>query len=86
MKVGEWYWIEWEDSNGCPMGWQSIEHTQKTPIATIQSVGRITSIAKRELTLTPHIARIDGNDSCAQGYITIPKSGILKTRMLKIPH
>jgi hypothetical protein len=82
VKNGDLFIITWEDSHGCPMGWVDINDCKNRKLAIIESVGWVSQIDKQAVTITPHIATIEGSPSCASGFVTIPLSGILKKQRL----
>lgn len=84
MKVGDIYYIKWEDSQGCPMGWAAFDDCRNRSLAAIESVGWVSHLDKRAVTLTPHIATVDEQPNCASGFVTIPLSGVLlKQKIIK---
>lgn len=84
MKVGDIYFIKWEDSQGCPMGWAAFDDCKNRSLAIIESVGWASQIDERAVTLTPHIATNNGEPNCVSGFVTIPKSAILKKKKLRL--
>lgn len=83
MKTGDLYYIKWEDSHGCPMGWAAFDDCRNRKLAIIESVGWVSHVDKNAVTLTPHIATIDESPNCASGFVTIPKSGMLQKKNLQ---
>ena len=84
MKVGDLFFIKWEDSQGCPMGWAAFDDCRDRKLAIIESVGWVSHIDKRAVTLTPHVASIDTKPNCVSGFVTIPLSGVLKKQILTV--
>lgn len=68
--------IEWEDSLGCPQGWQSFEDVAASHVV-IRSVGWVLRSSERSVTLAPHLGSVDGEENQGQGIMTIPRSCIL---------
>lgn len=83
MKPGDLVYIQWEDSQGCPMGWEGISSAKDEACSIIESVGWVLCVGKRTVQVAPHVSTFKGAASCVQGYMTIPKSGFLKTRVLE---
>lgn len=84
MKVGDLYFIKWEDSQGCPMGWAVFDDCRNRKLAIIESVGWVSHIDKQAVTLTPHVATIDDKPNCVSGFVTIPLSGVIaKQKIIK---
>lgn len=81
--MGPLAFIEWEDSLGCPQGWQSFEDAL-TSCVIIQSVGWVLRESKESVTLVPHVGSVDGNANQGQGIMTIPKRCILKREAISL--
>lgn len=75
--------IEWEDSLGCPQGWQAFEDASTSHVI-IQSVGWVLRESKESVTLVPHVGRVDGDANQGQGIMTIPKRCILKREAISL--
>ncbi len=69
--------VEWEDSQGCPQGWQFFEDVSFEPV-TIRSVGWVLRENKQSVMLAPHVGRVGGVENQGQGIMTIPKRCILR--------
>lgn len=68
--------IEWEDSQGCPQGWQLFEDVSFEPV-TIRSVGWVLRENRGSVMLAPHVGRVGGDENQGQGIMVIPKRCIL---------
>jgi hypothetical protein len=68
--------VVWEDSLGCPQGWQRFEECEPSTV-TIRSVGWILRETEEAITLCPHIGKVDGEENQGQGIMTIPKRCVL---------
>lgn len=78
LKVGSLVYVEWEDSLGCPRGWDDIDVCLDSEIATIRSIGWVARVTKRFVVLVPHAS----SSGCTQGQMTIPLSGFLKVKTI----
>jgi len=84
MKVGDIYQIRWEDADGCPQGWVHVTDLHPHPsVSIIESIGWVEYIDNRCVRISPHVATNAGHRQAVQGYVTIPKSGILFKRRIK---
>jgi len=83
VKVGDLIFIQWEDSHGCPRGWDSISDAKGPDCALIESVGWVMCIGPRTVQVAPHVSTFKGDPNCVMGYMTIPKSCILKSKVLE---
>lgn len=81
MKLGDLVYIRWEDSRGCPMGWRLLDEARGAKAAMVESVGWVMDVSKRAVQLAPHVVVTDS--TCVQGYMSIPRSAILKARVLE---
>jgi hypothetical protein len=75
--------IEWEDSQGCPQGWQLFQDVSFVPVR-IRSVGWALREDGDSITLVPHVGRVEGEENQGQGIMTIPKRCIIERRALKL--
>ena len=75
--------IEWEDSFGCPTGWQYADEVTPSPII-VHSVGWLLKETKEYKFLAPHINK-PGTSERPQiaGYITIPVGAIKRQSFLR---
>lgn len=80
MKRGDLVLIRWEDSAGCPIGWQQIEDARGARVAEVESVGWVMATSRRGVQLVPHV--VVAGAGGVQGYITIPRSAILAVSRL----
>lgn len=83
MKVGDLVYLRWEDSQGCPRGWDAISDARDEACALIESVGWVMCTGKRTVQIAPHVSSFKGQPGCVQGYMTIPKSCILQTQIIE---
>lgn len=83
VKLGDLVYIKWEDSQGCPRGWELVSEARGRSFSIIESVGWVMAVTKKWVQVVPHLSTFENEASCAQGHITIPQSGILKTRVLE---
>lgn len=81
MKRGDLILIRWEDSAGCPMGWQLLHEVRGARVAEVESVGWVMATSRRGVQLAPHVVVAGGGG--VQGYMTIPRSAILAARVLE---
>jgi hypothetical protein len=85
MKVGDLVYIRWEDSQGCPQGWQHVSDVPlDAAISQIETVGWVIAMSKRAVQVAPHRSSHRGEPGCVQGYVAIPRSGFLKSKVLKL--
>jgi len=83
IGVNDLVLIEWEDSNGCPQGWVHVTENISNEISIITSVGFVRYIDKHGIQIVPHVAYNTGHLQCVQGFMSIPRSGIISWRKLK---
>lgn len=81
MRLGDLVLIRWEDSVGCPMGWQLLHEMRGARVAEVESVGWVMATSRRGVQLAPHVVVAGGGG--VQGYMTIPRSAILAARVLE---
>jgi hypothetical protein len=83
MKLGDLIYLRWEDSRGCPGGWERATEARDGACSEIESVGWVLSLGVRTVQIAPHVSSIAGELNCVQGHITVPLSCILKTRVIE---
>ena len=62
------------------MGWVHPDDARGVKVAEVESVGWIMAMSKRGIQIAPHV--VVSGSSGVQGYMTIPRSGILVVRVL----
>lgn len=76
-------YVEWEDSLGCPGGWENMDDkdfaAKETSIC--HSVGWVVNVKKGFVVLVPNRTQ----NRCAMGTITIPQRCITKVVGVKGP-
>jgi hypothetical protein len=81
MKRGDLVHVQWQDSLGCPQGWQLLEDVGSVVVA-IESVGWLLRESRDSITLAPHLGRVSGEVNQGQGIMTIPKRCITKKTVI----
>ena len=82
MKRGDLVYIKWEDTAGCPMGWQLLEDVRGVALAIVESVGWVMAKSRRGVQLAAHVV-VKGSTPAVQGYVSIPRSAILVERVIE---
>lgn len=72
--------IEWEDTFGCPAGWE-FEDQVEPSVTTVRSVGFLIKETEQFLFLAPHVSTTSDRRQLA-GHIAVPKRQIVKTERL----
>lgn len=71
--------IRWEDSRGCPMGWQLLDEARSTKASVIESVGWVMAAGRKAVQLAPHVSL----SGAVQGHMVIPRSAFLAVEILR---
>lgn len=81
--MGRLVLIEWEDSFGCPQGWQYADEVTPEP-TIVHSVGWLLRETKHYKFIAPHMNKPGSSDRPQiAGYITIPVGAIVRQSILK---
>lgn len=84
MKRGDLVYLRWEDSLGCPRGWEDLSTARGSACSIIESVGWVMSCGRRTVQIAPHVSTVAGQrGGCVQGHMTIPRSGLLDAKVLE---
>ena len=83
MRKGDLVYLRWEDSLGCPRGWEPLNEAKNAVPSIIESVGWVVVCGRRAVQIAPHVASHKGGSPCVQGHITIPRSGLLSVEVLR---
>lgn len=80
--LGKLVQVEWEDSFGCAVHWESLEGVKCEP-AVAMTAGWVVAESERGLLVVPHrVQTIDDEQGC--GDMVIPKRCILSIRELVV--
>lgn len=79
MRKGDLVFIRWEDSLGCPRGWEPLDEATSTKVSIIESVGWVMVTGRRAVQIAPHVSM----HRCVQGHIVIPRSAFLAVEILQ---
>ena len=82
MRKGDLVYLRWEDSLGCPRGWEPLDDAKNTAPSVIESVGWVVVCGHKTIQIAPHVASHKGKSPCVQGHMTIPKSALLSAEVL----
>ena len=63
------------------MGWIHLNDARGAKVSEVESVGWVMAMSKRGVQIAPHV--VVSGSSGVQGYMTIPRSGILAVRVLE---
>jgi hypothetical protein len=83
MRLGDLVYLRWEDSRGCPGGWERASDARDSACSEIESVGWVLSVGERTVQIAPHVSTIGGELNCVQGHMTVPLSCVLKVRVIE---
>jgi len=84
MKKGDLVFLRWEDSLGCPRGWEPLNEARDTTPSIIESVGWVMSCGRKAIQIAPHVSSHKGGSPCVQGHMTIPRSALLRAEVLEL--
>ena len=83
MRKGDLVYLKWEDSLGCPRGWEPLDEARSTVRSVIESVGWVMACGAKAVQIAPHVSSVKKGSTCVQGHMTIPRSALLSAEVLQ---